>query len=72
VTSLPLGLAFDEFGGLWFADIAGQFACFGASQLTGSGSVTPEIIIDSADLGYAAWFAIYPAPAFTPLAHALP
>ncbi len=72
VTSLPLGIAFDEFGGLWFADIAGGFACFGATQLTGSGSVTPEIIIDSADLGYAGWFALYPAPAFTPLAHALP
>jgi hypothetical protein len=72
VTSLPLGLAFDEFGGLWFADVAGGFACLGATQLSGSGSVTPEIIIDSSDLGYAAWFAIYPAPAFTPLGHALP
>ena len=25
-----------------------------------------------ADLGYAGWFALSPAPAFTPLAHALP
>ncbi len=72
VQSLPLGMAFDELGGMWFADVAGQFACFGASQLTGSGTVRPDIIIASPDLGYAGWFALYPAPAFTPLAHALP
>lgn len=72
VQSLPLGMAFDEFGGMWFADVAGQFACFGASQLAASGTVRPQIIISSPDLGYAGWFAIYPAPAFTPLAHALP
>ena len=28
--------------------------------------------IDSPELGYAGWFALYPAPAFSPLAHALP
>jgi hypothetical protein len=72
VRSLPLGIAFDEFGGLWFADSVGRFACLGASQLTASGTFAPQIIIDSLDLGYAGWFAIYPAPAFTPLAHALP
>ena len=72
VQSLPMGMAFDEFGGMWFADVAGQFACFGASQLTTSGTLRPQIIISSPDLGYAGWFALYPAPAFTPLAHALP
>jgi len=72
VLSLPLGIAFDEFGGLWFADRSGRFACLGASQLTASGTKTPDIVIDSPDLGYAGWFALYPAPAFTPLAHALP
>jgi hypothetical protein len=72
VRSLPLGVAFDEFGGLWFADRVGHFACLSASQLTSSGSKTPDIVIDSPELGYAGWFALYPAPAFTPLAHALP
>ncbi len=72
VQSLPLGMAFDELGGLWFADVAGHFACFGDSQLASSGTKTPQIIISSSDLGYAGWFALYPAPAFTPLAHALP
>lgn len=72
VQSLPMGMAFDEFGGMWFADVAGQFACFGHTQLNASGTVRPQIIISSPDLGYAGWFAIYPAPAFSPLAHALP
>ena len=72
VLSLPYGLAFDEFGGLWFADRMGRFACLGASQLTASGSQAPQIVINSPDLGYAGWLAIYPAPAFSPLAHALP
>jgi sugar lactone lactonase YvrE len=72
VLSLPEGVAFDEFGGLWFADRMGHFACLGASQLTASSSQAPQIIISSPDLGYAGWIALYPAPAFTPLAHALP
>jgi len=72
VQSLPLGMAFDELGGLWFADVSGHFACFGGSQLASSGTKTPQIIISSTDLGYSGWFALYPAPAFTPLAHALP
>jgi hypothetical protein len=72
VQSLPLGMAFDELGGLWFADVSGHFACFSDSQLASSGTKTPQLIISSADLGYAGWFALYPAPAFTPLAHALP
>jgi len=72
VQSLPYGIAFDEAGGLWYADRAGTFACLIASQLTGSGNVTPAIMITSPDLGSAGWFALYPAPAYTPLAHALP
>jgi sugar lactone lactonase YvrE len=72
VQSLPYGIAFDELGGMWLADRQGRFACLGASQLTASGTVTPDIIISSSDLGSAGWFAVYPAPAFTPLAHALP
>ena len=42
------------------------------TQLAASGAVTPSIIINSADVGYAAWFAMYPAPAFTPLYHKVP
>ena len=72
VQSLPLGIAFDEWGGLWFADRAGRFACLAPAQLTASATVTPSIVIASPDLGSAGWFALYPAPAFTPLAHALP
>ena len=67
-----VGNSSDQGGGLWFADRAGRFACLGASQLTASGTVIPNIVIASPDLGSAGWFALYPAPAFTPLAHALP
>ena len=71
VTALPEGLAFDEQGGLWLAYSAGRFARFAAGQLIGQGPATPSTIITSSDIGggTAGWFAIYPAPAFTPLAH---
>lgn len=72
VLALPEGIAFDETGGLWMAYSGGKFARLGASQLTASGNVAPQIVVTSSDIGSAAWFAIYPAPTFTPLAHALP
>jgi len=72
VLALPTGIAFDETGGLWLAYSGGKFARLAASQLTASGAVAPQIVITSSDIGSADWFAIYPAPAFTPLAHALP
>ena len=72
VLALPEGIAFDETGGLWMAYSGGKFARLAASQLTASANVAPQIVITSSDIGSAAWFAIYPAPAFTPLAHALP
>jgi sugar lactone lactonase YvrE len=72
VLSTPIGLAFDEEGGLWLAYSAGKFARLAPSQLTASGVVTPQIVITSADLGYAGWFAIYPAPVDSWLAHWLP
>jgi sugar lactone lactonase YvrE len=72
VLTLPIGLAFDEEGGLWFAYGTGQFARLGPTQLGASGNVAPGVVISSADVGYANWIAIYPAPAFTPLAHRLP
>jgi sugar lactone lactonase YvrE len=71
--ALPEGIAFDEGGGIWFAYTAGRFARFARTQLIGQGSATPATIITSSDIGggTAGWFAFYPAPAFTPLAHAL-
>jgi sugar lactone lactonase YvrE len=72
VLALPTGIAFDETGGLWLAYSGGKFARLAASQLTASGTIAPQILITSSDIGSADWFAIYPAPAFTPLAHALP
>jgi streptogramin lyase len=72
IQALAYGMAFDETGGLWLAYTGGRFARLAASQLTVSGVITPQTVITSSDIGSAAWFAIYPAPAFTPLAHALP
>jgi sugar lactone lactonase YvrE len=74
VAALPEGIAFDEQGGLWFAYSAGKIARFAPTQLVGQGPATPSTIITSADIGggNAGWFAFYPAPAFTPLGHALP
>jgi len=72
VASLPTGIAFDEGGGLWLAYSAGKFGRLAPSQLLASGNVAPSVIITSPDVAYADWFAIYPAPAATPLAHALP
>jgi sugar lactone lactonase YvrE len=72
VATLPVGIAFDQDGGLWLAHAVNKFARFDAMQLAASGSVTPSIVITSNDVGSAAWFAMYPAPLFTPLYHAIP
>ena len=72
VATLPVGIAFDQDGGMWLAYAVNKIARFDASQLAVSGSVTPSIVIDSADVGSAAWFAMYPAPPFTPLYHRVP
>jgi hypothetical protein len=71
-SALPTGIAFDEGGGLWLGYSSGSFARFAASQLAGGGPANPAIL-SSSDIGasgHAGWFAIYPAPAFTPLFHA--
>ena len=72
VLTLPVGMAFDQDGGLWIAYAAGQFARFDSTQLGASGALAPATIISSPDVGYASWFAVYPAPAFTPLYHKVP
>ena len=72
VTALPVGLAFDESGGLWLAAQNGKFARFSAAQLGASGMPAPEVVITSADVGHADFFGIYPAAAALPLHHRLP
>jgi sugar lactone lactonase YvrE len=72
VATLPVGIAFDQDGGLWLAHAVNKFARFDATQLAASGSVMPSILITSSDVGSAAWFAMYPAPDFTPLYHKVP
>jgi sugar lactone lactonase YvrE len=72
VATLPVGIAFDQDGGLWLAHAVNKFARFDATQLVMSGSATPSIVITSGDVGSAAWFAMYPAPSFTPLYHKVP
>jgi DNA-binding beta-propeller fold protein YncE len=73
VLTLPVGIAFDQDGGLWLAHTSGKFARLGPAQLTASAAaVAPSIVITSSDVGYAAWFAMYPAPPFTPLYHKVP
>jgi sugar lactone lactonase YvrE len=71
-STLPVGIAFDQDGGLWIAYAVGQFARFDSTQLGASGAAAPSTIISSPDVGYASWFAVYPAPAFTPLYHKVP
>ncbi len=71
--ALPTGIAFDEAGGLWLGYSAGTLARFDSTQLTGQGPAVPATVISSGDIGPSGstgWVAIYPAPAFTPLAHA--
>ena len=72
VTALPGGLAIDEGGGLWVAWRNGSFARLAPGQLTASGMPTPAVLVTSADVGAADYFAIYPAPAGLPLYHRLP
>lgn len=72
VTGLPGGLAFDEGGGLWVAASAGKFIRYAPADLASAGMPTPAVVITSADVGYADFFGIYPAPALLPLFHRLP
>ena len=72
VVARPVGLAFDEAGGLWFASGPGTLARLEPGQLRTSSAAMPTVVLTSPDLGYADWIALYPAPAFSPLAHRLP
>jgi sugar lactone lactonase YvrE len=72
VLTLPVGIAFDQDGGLWFAHAVSKFARLAPAQLQLSGATTPDLVVTSPDVGSAAWFALYPAPAFTPLYHRFP
>src|SRR6185436_9749489 len=59
VSTLPMGIAFDQEGGLWLAHAVNQFARFDAAQLMTTGAVVPARVITSEDVGAASWFAIY-------------
>ncbi|MRG98074.1 hypothetical protein [Polyangium spumosum] len=72
VSALLDGLAFDEEGGLWTPLANGQLGRFAPSQLSASGTVTPETVLSTSELGAAHGVAIYPAPAGLPLHHRLP
>jgi sugar lactone lactonase YvrE len=72
VTALPHGLAFDEGGGLWVALDKGRFGRVAPTALAATGDLTPEVIIASPSVGYAGWFALYPAPATVGLRSSLP
>ncbi len=72
VGALLGGIAFDDEGNLWTAHGNGELGRLSKPQLTGSGTVTPEIQLSSGDLGAAQWLSFYPAPAHVPLYAALP
>jgi sugar lactone lactonase YvrE len=76
VLALLEGFAFDGEGGLWSAGSMGKLIRLGPAQLdvsSGPGAPTmPELVLTSGDLGSAGNVAFYPAPAGSPLFHALP
>lgn len=72
VSALLEGIAFDESGALWTPADTGTLARVTPAQLSASGTVTPEAVIRSDDLGSAAMPAFFPAPSFSPLFAALP
>ena len=73
VTTLVNRGAFDEGGGLWLSYEGNRLARFSPSQLGVSGDagdpVTPERLVESADLGSDLRLAFFPAPAALPLYH---
>ena len=60
--------AFDESGGLWLDGPAvGQFQRFPAAALATGGTVTPDIVITSSELGGAESLVFDPAPTWSPI-----
>ena len=76
VGALIDGLAFDEGGGLWTTFSQGKVARIAPTQLgttTNAGMPTkPDVVISSADFGYAGGLAFYPSPSASPLYAAHP
>lgn len=72
VSAILDGLAFDEEGGLWTPAANGSLARLSAAQLTSTGSITPAILLDGADIGAVKHPVVFPAPAGLPLFHAMP
>ncbi len=71
VGALVDGMALDEGGGMWLTFSAGKIARINATQLgvttTGGAPTAPDVVISSADIGYAGALAFYPAATGTPL-----
>ncbi len=67
VSTGTAGFAFDESGGLWYSDAPNKLKRIAKPSLTAGGDVTPDIVIDSSDLGYAEGFVLDPAPTWSPI-----
>ena len=64
--------AFDESGGLWMdGPTVGKLQRFPAAALAAGGTVTPDITIDSSEIGGAESLVMDPAPTWSPLKDAL-
>jgi hypothetical protein len=60
------GFAFDESGGLWFSNnVPSTFQRVAKASLMAGGDVTPDIVITSADLGYAESLVLDPSPTWS-------
>jgi hypothetical protein len=59
------GFAFDESGGLWYSDAPNKLKRIPKAMLMAGGDVTPDIVIDSSDLGYAEGFVLDPSPTWS-------
>lgn len=57
----------DESGDLWLTLSQGKIGYLDGAQLTATASVTPNVILTSADIGNAVSLAFYPAATGTPL-----
>jgi hypothetical protein len=59
------GFAFDESGGVWYSDAMSKLKRIPKAMLMAGGDVTPDIVIDSSDLGYTEGFVLDPSPTWS-------
>lgn len=67
VLALPEQLAFDDAGSVWFAYSAGKIAAYTKDQLGSSGTKVPNVVLSSANTGYATDLMFFPAAEGLPL-----